>query len=62
MQAEKRFMGSFAKVMSHMNVAAARLAAPASGATTSRGILRGSRANKAGLSLLLDGTLKSGHD
>merc|ERR1719247_1598857 len=44
-----------------MNVAAARLSAPA-GAGTSRGILKGSQANKTGLSLMLDGTLKAGHD
>jgi len=55
-------MGSLAKVISQFgNLASARLAAPA-GTATSRGILQGSRANKQGLSLLLDGTLKSGHD
>jgi len=55
-------MGSFAKMLSEFgNIASARLAAPAA-ANTSRGILQGSRANKVGLSLLLDGTLKSGHD
>ena len=55
-------MGSFAKVVSQLgNVASARLAAPAA-ATSSRGILQTSQANKTGLSLLLDQTLKSGHD
>ena len=55
-------MGSFAKAIAQLgNVASARLAAPAS-AHTSRGILQTSQANKTGLSLLLDQTLKSGHD
>ena len=55
-------MGSFAKVLSQLgNVASARLAAPAA-TGTSRGIIQGSRANKQGLSLMLDGTLKAGHD
>jgi len=55
-------MGSFAKAVSQLgNVASARLAAPAA-TTSSRGILQTSRANKTGLSLLLDQTLKSGHD
>ena len=55
-------MGSFAKALSQLgNVASARLAAPAV-ASSSRGILQTSRANKTGLSLLLDQTLKSGHD
>ena len=55
-------MGSFAKAVAQLgNVASARLAAPAAG-HTSRGILQTSRANKTGLSLLLDQTLKSGHD
>ena len=55
-------MGSLAKAISQLgNVAAARLAAPAAEGT-SRGILKGSRANKQGMSLLLDGTLKAGHD
>jgi|EP00908_Phaeocystis_cordata_P025821 heme oxygenase len=55
-------MGSFAKAISQLgNVASARLAAPAA-ANTSRGILQHSAANKRGLSLLLDQTLKSGHD
>jgi len=55
-------MGSFVKALGTLgNVAAARLAAPAA-ADTSRGILKYSAANKTGLSLLLDGTLKQGHD
>jgi len=55
-------MGSLAKALSQLgNVAAARLAAPAS-SSSSRGILQLSSANKSGLSLLLDGTLKEGHD
>ena len=55
-------MGSFAKAIAQLgNVASARLAAPAA-AHTSRGILQTSRANKTGLSLLLDQTLQSGHD
>lgn len=58
-------MGTLAKVVSSVsqlaNITSARLAAPAK-AATSRGILQHSRANKTGLSLLLDGTLKSGHD
>ena len=55
-------MGSFAKAVAQLgNVASARLAAPAAG-HSSRGILQTSRANKTGLSLLLDQTLKSGHD
>ena len=56
-------MGSLAKVVSQFgNIASARLAAPGATAGSSRGILKGSRANKQGLSLLLDGTLKAGHD
>lgn len=56
-------MGSLAKVVSQLgNVAAARLAAPGAAQGSSRGILKYSSANKSGLSLLLDGTLKSGHD
>ena len=55
-------MGSFAKTLAQLgNVASARLAAPAA-ANTSRGILQTSAANKRGLSLLLDGTLRQGHD
>ena len=56
-------MGSLAKAVSQFgNIASARLAAPGAAANSSRGILKGSRANKQGLSLLLDGTLKAGHD
>ncbi|GMI12327.1 hypothetical protein TrLO_g13334 [Triparma laevis f. longispina] len=56
-------MGSFAKVLSQFtNVASARLSAPGASSTSSRGILQTSRANKTGLSLRLDATLKDGHD
>ncbi|GMH73450.1 hypothetical protein TrST_g10906 [Triparma strigata] len=45
-----------------LNLASARLSSPLSSPTSSRGILQTSSANKTGLSLRLDSTLKDGHD